>query len=430
VSIEGPGGIGKSFLLDHVVSNTDLSARAYLTIRANGNDSSSLGTVHTVAKMIEGASFNGARIKSPSVYFPSVSAVTTIVESIRAEAVEELEKQPQEQGGSELLLELIDRAISVGKSFNSLVPATKDWVNAEYLAQSRPSVEEFISTCDSLRTEALWFWERLGIGGRTALRNAIKENCLDQLSKAMTDDLSSVLAGRHGSSWWMPRVGKAPETDRLLLIIDDYEKLQRSLGTLLTEYLIPALDKSDFETVIVVLGRDQLKATSTEWDRYHVDTIELDRLSRSEMDRLVEAHGVAEQDEKDRAWQDTEGYPFYVELWVEEAESGGRSALMLKRFYDRTTRWMDSREKRWLDHVLFLDVVDKRCLRAMLGNADEAEQAFDWFENEGSVRDTKGETYRVRPYLRSRLGSYVRNCDPDRFSELTARGRSCIEPRS
>ncbi len=33
VSVSGPGGIGKSFLLEHALKCTDLSARGYLTLR-------------------------------------------------------------------------------------------------------------------------------------------------------------------------------------------------------------------------------------------------------------------------------------------------------------------------------------------------------------------------------------------------------------
>jgi len=116
-------------------------------------------------------------------------------------------------------------------------------------------------------------------------------------------------------------------------------------------------------------------------------------------------------DEKERAWRDTQGYPYCVQLWIEEAEAGGRSAVMLKRFHDRTTRWMGEREKRWLQHVLFLSAVDIPSLQAMLGNETEGEEAFRWFEGEGSVRDTAGSPYRVREYLRSRLVDYLRACD-------------------
>jgi hypothetical protein len=140
------------------------------------------------------------------------------------------------------------------------------------------------------------------------------------------------------------------------------------------------------------------------------------------MDQLVEWYGVREEEEKERAWRDTQGYPFYVQLWIEEKSSGGRSAVMLKRFHDRTTRWMRDRETSWLKNVLFLDEVNIRTLRGMLDNEEEAEEAFNWFEREGSVRDTSSTVFRVREYIRSRLIEYLRVSDPDYCKELRQKG--------
>jgi hypothetical protein len=152
--------------------------------------------------------------------------------------------------------------------------------------------------------------------------------------------------------------------------------------------------------------------------------IVLEPLSRQDMEELVESYGVRSPGEKERAWQDTQGYPFYVQLWIEEVESGGRSAVMLKRFYDRTTRWMSDKEKEWLHLTLFLEEVNKRSLRSMTENGKEAEDAFRWFEREGSVRDTVGGGFRVREYLRSRLSDYLRISDPDLYEQWKRKGRS------
>jgi hypothetical protein len=95
---------------------------------------------------------------------------------------------------------------------------------------------------------------------------------------------------------------------------------------------------------------------------------------------------------------------------------------MLKRFHDRTTRWMSDREKGWLQHALFLDEVNIRTLRCMIGNEQEAVEAFRWFEREGSVRDTTGSCFRVREYLRSRLMDYLRVSNPDQCKQLQCKG--------
>jgi hypothetical protein len=106
-----------------------------------------------------------------------------------------------------------------------------------------------------------------------------------------------------------------------------------------------------------------------------------------------------------------------VQLWLEEAASGGRTFTMLKRFHDRTTRWMSPREKGCLGLVAFLDVVNKATVRRV---ADEGEpdEVFHWFEGEASVRDPSAGSPRVREYVRSRLRDYLEHADPERCAEL------------
>ncbi len=91
---------------------------------------------------------------------------------------------------------------------------------------------------------------------------------------------------------------------------------------------------------------------------------------------------------------------------------------------------MSDREKGWLQTTLFLDKVDKRTLRGMLGNAEEAEAAYNWFERDGSVRDTTGDSFRVREYLRSRLIDYLRVSDPDRCEDLERRSKLAMNGRA
>ena len=90
---------------------------------------------------------------------------------------------------------------------------------------------------------------------------------------------------------------------------------------------------------------------------------------------------------------------------------------------------MSDREKGWLQHAMFLDEVNIRTLRAMVGDEEEGEEAFRWFEREGSVRDTSGSAFRVREYLRSRLIDYLRASDPDHCEQLQHKGESAMNGR-
>ena len=433
-SIEGPGGIGKTFLFNHVIAGVDLSNRHYLTLRIDGNDPAARTLVRAIPRMADSAEAEAIRGRARGYYFPSVDRVVKVIETIRSEAVGEFQQRhPDNEGGRLAFLRFLDLAFEAGKRINDALPITKQFVNVHKFDKVKQLIEETVPLMASLREEAATFLERLGFGGSTALRNSIRENACRPLADALHSDLSAILAGYRGQDWFKATHSKISGIDRLLLILDDYEMLQEGLGEFLVEHLLPALRSADFQSVVMILGRDQLESTHPGWDQHLkpnlLRRIELAPLARPEMDELVESYGVAAHDEKERAWRDTQGYPFYVQLWIEEMASGGRSAVMLKRFHDRTTRWMNDREKEWLQHTLFIDEVNIRTLRSMLGADQAAVEAFKWFEHEGSVRDTTGSVFRVREYLRSRLIDYLRASDPDQCEQLQRKGQLAVNGR-
>lgn len=431
-SIEGPGGIGKTFLLDHALAGVDLGFRNYLILRIDGSDTYATSLVRAVGRMVDGADAPQIKHRTSGYFFPSVDMVVKAIDSIRNEAISEFKKRnPDVQNGETALLRFLDWAIENGKRLNASIPGTRKRVDFRELENLKPLLEDTIPKLTSLLGEMPGWWERLGLGGTTALKNSIRENACRPLSDALFSDLSAILAGYPGKDLFKTSHSKIEGIDRFLLIIDDYEKLQAQLSEFLLGYFLPALRNAKFESVVLILGRDQLEATHPGWDQHFtpnlLQRISLIPLDRPEMDQLVESFGVHARDEKDRAWRDTQGYPLYVHLWIEEAASGGRTAVMLKRFHDRTTRWMGDREKVWLQHTLFIDEVNRRTLRQMLGSEQEANEAYMWFEREGSVRDTSGTAFRVREYLRSRLVDYIKISDPDRYEQLRLKGQAAMQ---
>ena len=201
------------------------------------------------------------------------------------------------------------------------------------------------------------------------------------------------------------------------------------MGEFLVGHLVRRLEQCAFETVLVIIGRDQLALTDPRWNQHHqrqlAVPIVLSALRRDEMDALVKAHGRTSAADLDRAWADTMGFPLLVKLWLDEAhESGhgeGPSIGMLKRFHDRTTHWLNDDQKRWLEHALFMPQVNVETFTRALGDVDEARRAMHWFEGDGSVRDAQGRAFRVREYVRSRLADYLQATDPARFRELNSR---------
>jgi hypothetical protein len=87
-------------------------------------------------------------------------------------------------------------------------------------------------------------------------------------------------------------------------------------------------------------------------------------------------------------------------------------------------------EKEWLHHVLFLDKVNIRILGNMLGDKYSPEEVQNWFEGEGSIRDTSGKGFRVREYIRSRLIEYISERDPDLYLAMQHKGQIAMQASS
>ena len=104
------------------------------------------------------------------------------------------------------------------------------------------------------------------------------------------------------------------------------------------------------EELLVVSGRDDLEATHPGWaqhaKRYLKEQIRLEPFDRASAFELLAAAGVPEE-RRERMFEASQGYPFLLELLIEEAGVNGESALFLRRFFDRTTRWMTPTERYW-----------------------------------------------------------------------------------
>lgn len=113
----------------------------------------------------------------------------------------------------------------------------------------------------------------------------------------------------------------------------------------------------------------------------------------------------------------TQGFPFLLSLAIEEfAVDNANSALFLKKFYDRTTRWMDEREKEWFNKVCYLDAVNQDSLAALF-SAAEVPRVLRWFQNERSIRDPDAPVFTVRPLIREKCLRLMALLYPARHAE-------------
>ncbi len=430
-SIEGPGGIGKTSLLEHAIDGIDLSSRNYLTLKVDGNASNALTLTEVIWRLVNSVAIQR---RLPGDSFPGTIKILSLINEIRSATVHEAISLITENDNN------IDIDESTKRINNALEMSIRTGVSILAYTSGNPVAIALCPFIDiipldklkkipSLCIEKTGIKEKLGITSNEAIRNAIRENACRTLASSLYSELAAILFKYE--ALLKPSRSKIKGIDRLLLIIDDYEKLQEPLSTFLVNYFLPSLKKAEFESVVIILGRDHLQATNTEWEQYlkanMLKKIEVTPLARPDMDQLVESYGVLTQAEKERAWNDTQGYPYYVQLWIDEiAEGVHPGATMLKQFYDRITQGMNEQQKEWLQYTLFLDRVNKRTLREIIGDEAQAEAVLKWFKCEGSVRDPKGASFCVREYIRSRLKDYLRISDPDRYSELQRKGREVM----
>ena len=83
LGVEGPGGIGKTFLLDHVLATNDLSGRNYLTLRVDGGAAeNSVDLFSGVGRMVDAASARAIRSRPDGYYFSPTERVLERIEGI------------------------------------------------------------------------------------------------------------------------------------------------------------------------------------------------------------------------------------------------------------------------------------------------------------------------------------------------------------
>ncbi|MFL9991463.1 ATP-binding protein [Paraburkholderia sediminicola] len=419
-SIEGPGGIGKTSFFDKILGELNLHSLGFLILRIDGNKRGNASLDQLIGSLIDSAKPGRVLDKPMRTIFSRTADAISSIERIRSESIELLRKQ---EGGEDRIPELIrlyDFLVSAGKTLNSTVPASKDYVNAEALEKASPEITETLEKLGFFKEDAVSFWDKFGLGD-SALVRKIKQNAPHALAQCLADDLKQIMVGKTESGEFQPGFGVVKGLKRLLLIVDDYESLQSVVSEFLISNFLMMMKDVGFAVTVVILGRDRLSATHPSWDQHHssvmANSLQIKPLSKDEMNELLEKLDVHDPVEKERAWTDTRGYPFYVTLWANEWGNGGRSAVMLKQFYSRITRWMTDRQRGWLDQVIHMRDINLATLKAVFG-AEEAREVMTWFENEASVRDTNAKSFTVNEYARSRLLEYLALRDPDGHETL------------
>jgi hypothetical protein len=430
VSVSGPGGIGKTVLLEHAIRTSSVDGRNYLRLTLAGS-----AAPRTLGQIICHDLLQSCTQLDPTGkdYFIETRRNLEALRFIDDQARHEVEAT---MAGNAELRQTVFELFRLGAGLQAALPVLKKYVDlTKVKEQHLASVLALLEKAEAFRQERRLLGgalpDVLGRGRRNRLRAAPETAIADGL----VADLSAVLSGWRATDAATPMPSKVPRLDRLLLVIDDFESLADTLNPFLGESLVPMLARASFESLVVVLGRDRLSDTDPMWRQRHdgkiVGELRLEPFTREEAEAFVRSRGVSDDATVARILDETAGYPYLVAGEVEAELDGGRTALGLKAFYDRTTRWMTGSQQGWLVPLCFLDEINEETIAAILPD-DDPNRVLEWFKGEASVRSPMANRWEVLPIIRSRICAYLELDSPRRHRELrerAARARGAVDER-
>jgi hypothetical protein len=427
VGISGPGGVGKSFLLRHALEALEPELHGYLVLSA---DASSPDTRHDFFGVVEGQLFR-ASLPPPADprrdYFPHLRDVAQIHRAVVDKALTEVTRT----GAPAAVQSAAALLLGTGRILNKTHPQTQlifpaANVESAEVESALDDAWKLLRGLRDLRESTTLFGplrDLLGI----SRRNQIKRDLFGVTACEVRTDLSAALVGYEAKDALLKTTqARVAGIDRLLLVLDDYEVLEGLLGDFLVGALVPELSTAPFRTVLIILGRDELESTHPGWSqhcrRFLREQIRVAPFDEEGANALFAEAGIAPS-RWPGLFRATQGFPFLIHLALEEeSATGADSVTFLRRFFDRTTRWMTEREREWFSRVCYLERVDEDSLRWMFPEESSRviAQIQSWFEREPSIRDPAAPYFRVRPMVREKLLRFFAVRAPARHRELEA----------
>ncbi|MBU0967305.1 MAG: hypothetical protein KKA54_13100 [Proteobacteria bacterium] len=402
--ISGYGGIGKSYLLSQVLEHEKPVSKGYLTVKIDGADPSILGDFMALydRKFAPRTIPHG---KAGYDYFPHVRYLARQHASFSKDVETALKKSTSPEDVKKAA-GWIFRGASV---LNKCIPKTKDYIDFDYLRKVGVDkrVDEAIELLASLQAIAKTSW--LPGPLKDVLRITYRERLKADLYRLSADewvaDLCAILNRYQRKDFYRLNHSPIKGLGRLLLVIDDFEILGKTIIDFVTTALFPVLERANFHSTVIILGRDTLSDAHISF-QHHLSHLVRDKIR---LERFPDK--IAQQMFLDAGYADgvistlmdeSQGYPFLVTLLC---EAKGGSVSFYQQFYERTTRWMTPTEKSWVLPLCYLDRITEDSIQAMLPDTP-AFVVMAWFKHEASLRDPNAEWYSIAPYIRRTLKEY------------------------
>jgi hypothetical protein len=434
-SISGPGGVGKTYLVEQVLSSERPRELGYIQLSANASNPQTRGDFFG---LVEGE-LTRSHLPYPAQpnrdYFLRTRKVAAAHRELIERATAELDAK---EGAPEEVKKVVVGLLWAGQVLNKTMPKSRGRLGTARLSlglllEEHNTPENLDKAWDMARAlnpvrESPRLPGPIGSLLGQNLRNRIRRDLFNITAEALLSDLAFVIdAGENRR-----RRGRLKEKKptRLLVWLDDYETLAPLLGDFLVGSLIPRLADAPFPTLLIVGSRDDLEATHPGWgqhaNRWLREQIRLAPFGEEMAFSLLAEAGLAEE-RWAQIYEATRGFPFLLTLAIEEATApDADSALFAKKFFDRTTRWMTPKEREWFGAVCYLDTINEDTLRVLFPE-EEVPLVQDWFEREASIRDPAAPSFRMRPLVREKALRYLETRSPSRHHEMLRKAKGADE---
>ncbi len=442
-AISGPGGVGKSFLLRAAFEEESPAAQGYVHLQVDAANAETRADFFGVLEQLFRRSLPPPAVSGKD-YFPSLRRTAQLHRELLGAVEKELSASPAmpdlvKQGllgllkAGHLLNKNVPRTGSVLKLVADHVPGWKGLLarvgqlgleaagktTEADLMKALDDAAQYAQKLTSLNSEVGKLRKVLGLTTPDRLRRELFSWTAEQLM----EDLSAAIGGYRSKDRFKFVHGKIEGVSRLLLVLDDYEILSPLLGEFFVGSLVHKLATANFDTVLIILCREELENTHEGWAQhcrpYLREQLRLNAFNEATALKLLAEAGVAEE-RRAALYEATQGYPYLLSLVIEEAgQEGADSALFLRRFYDRTTRWMNAVEREWFERLCYVERVNEDTLAPLFPD-DDVRQVVDWFEREPSIRDPSAAYWRVRPLVREKVLRYLELRAPSRHRERLA----------
>lgn len=425
-SISGPGGVGKTYLVEQVLSSVRPRELGYIQLSVDAANSQTRGDFFG---LIEGQ-LAIRSLPSPAEpnrdYFPQTRKVAFIHRELVEKATAELNAEGAPEDVKKAAVALLQAAQTASKTAPKSRSKILETVRSILEGSEDADVDkalDAVSTLKSLSESTTLPGPIRDVFGQNR-RNRVKRDLFNLTADALLSDLTSAITGYQRRDRFKLTQGRIEGVSRLLIVLDDYEVLAPVLGDFLVGSLVHRLASAPFPTLLIVGCRDDLEATHPGWGqhakRWLREQIRLAPFDKETALGLLAEAGIAEEHQAP-IYEATRGFPFLLTLAIEEATApDAESALFAKKFFDRTTRWMTSKEREWFTTICYLDTINEDTLRVMFREED-IPLVQDWFEREASIRDPVSRSFQMRPLVREKVLRYLEVRSPSRHREMLQR---------